>query len=418
MAIPLMNLPRPGEGVSSLLDFAPLAGALQTYNQGSDMAKKRANMNAIGQTTASQGLGAGANQALQMGELDAGLEMKTRASADEDKFKKRMAAMSQAVDLESDPTRKGVMWNRVLKALGDTSQLSPEEMDPVTGPKLLMAEAGIVNDPLERRLKEAQITKYQSDARDGGSAYGKAGTVVQAADGKFYTVQFGSDGSRKIEPLNVGDTTLTPSRGVAVSGNEMYNRATGAPVRDMSGALAGGEQAKAEGKEVGKAIAGLPKAEMAYKLFEDKAQRLEDTIDRAIARVSPWTTGPGGMLSGIPGTEAKALAGDLDTIRANVGFDELSAMRAASPTGGALGSVTERENILLQSVRASIDQLQNGENVKQNLGIVKQSVAELRKIQAEKLAADRARLSGTATPGVPPGEYVWNPATGKVEPRQ
>jgi len=418
MAIPFMNLPRPGDGVSSLMDFAPLAAALQTYNQGSDMARKRANMSAIGQTTADKGIGAGANQALQMGELDAGLEMKPRASADEDKFKKRMAAMSQAVDLEPDPARKGVMWNRVLKALGDTSALSPEEMDPMTGPKLLMAEAGIVNDPMDRRLKEAQIAKYQADARNAGSDYGKAGTVVQGGDGKFYTVQFGSDGSRKIEPLNVGETTLTPSRGVAVSGNQMYDRATGSPVRDMTSALAGGEQAKAEGKAAGAAVAGLPKAEMAYKMFEDKSQRLEETIDRAIARVSPWTTGAGGMLSGIPGTEAKALAGDLDTIRANVGFDELSAMRAASPTGGALGSVTERENILLQSVRASIDQLQGGENVKQNLGIIKQSVAELRKIQAEKLAADRARLGAAAAPAIAPGEYVWNPATGKVEPRQ
>ena len=192
MAIPFMNLPRPGDGVSSLMDFAPLAGALQTYNQGSDMARKRANMTAIGQTTADKGLGAGANQALQMGELDAGLEMKTRASADDDKFKKRMAAMSQAVDLESDPARKGVMWNRVLKALGDTSKLSPEEMDPMTGPKLLMAEAGIVNDPLERQTSQARLNLIRAQTNAANKSTQKAPETRDFVDetGQKYAAQW------------------------------------------------------------------------------------------------------------------------------------------------------------------------------------------------------------------------------------
>lgn len=45
----------------------------------------------------------------------------------------------------------------------------------------------------------------------------------------------------------------------------------------------------------------------------------------------------------------------LDSIKAALGFQALSDMRAASPTGGALGSVTEKENELLQAELAKLD---------------------------------------------------------------
>jgi len=53
-----------------------------------------------------------------------------------------------------------------------------------------------------------------------------------------------------------------------------------------------------------------------------------------------------GQLSGFPGAQVDAL---LKPILANEAFKELSAMRAASPTGGALGNVTEMELKLLQA---------------------------------------------------------------------
>ena len=47
------------------------------------------------------------------------------------------------------------------------------------------------------------------------------------------------------------------------------------------------------------------------------------------------------------------------TIKGNVGFDKLQAMREASPTGGALGQVSELELKLLMSTIGSLDQAQN-----------------------------------------------------------
>jgi hypothetical protein len=50
-----------------------------------------------------------------------------------------------------------------------------------------------------------------------------------------------------------------------------------------------------------------------------------------------------GLFGMLPGTEARSVNNNLDTVKALIGFDALARMRAASPTGGALGAITERE---------------------------------------------------------------------------
>lgn len=95
-------------------------------------------------------------------------------------------------------------------------------------------------------------------------------------------------------------------------------------------------------------------------------------IDQAIQQIGPLTTGFIGKQSAdIAGTPAYNLSKAIDVIKANLGFQELAAMRAASPTGGALGSITERELDLLQSTVASLDQGQNSQILKDNLNKVK-----------------------------------------------
>ena len=54
-------------------------------------------------------------------------------------------------------------------------------------------------------------------------------------------------------------------------------------------------------------------------------------------------TGLASILKNIPTTGANRLNLALETIKAQLGFAELNAMRQASPTGGALGQVTVRE---------------------------------------------------------------------------
>lgn len=93
-----------------------------------------------------------------------------------------------------------------------------------------------------------------------------------------------------------------------------------------------------------------------------------DEIRRAKELIGPLTTGiAGGLLRNLGGTDADALNRSLNTIKANVGFETLAKMRAASPTGGALGAVSEMENRMLQQALGDLDNSQRGEDLAYNL---------------------------------------------------
>ncbi len=74
--------------------------------------------------------------------------------------------------------------------------------------------------------------------------------------------------------------------------------------------------------------------------------------------VNPATGFGAQTAAGYGGTNAANARALIDTIEANVAFDALSAMRAASPTGGALGAISERELTLLGATLSSLSQAQ------------------------------------------------------------
>jgi hypothetical protein len=86
-----------------------------------------------------------------------------------------------------------------------------------------------------------------------------------------------------------------------------------------------------------------------------------DTVSRVIENArtllqNATNAGWGGLLKDLPDSSQKALAEYLQTLKGNVGFAKLQEMRNNSPTGGALGNVSDTEIGLLQSVLGSLDQ--------------------------------------------------------------
>lgn len=79
----------------------------------------------------------------------------------------------------------------------------------------------------------------------------------------------------------------------------------------------------------------------------------------------------------VPRTKAKDYAQRLDTLKANIGFGELQRMRDNSPTGGALGQVTERELNFLQSVLGAIGTDTKYETLLQTLDKAEQVYREM-----------------------------------------
>ncbi len=91
-------------------------------------------------------------------------------------------------------------------------------------------------------------------------------------------------------------------------------------------------------------------------------------IKNAIEKSTLPTTGLGGqILRNIGGTAALDINRLIDPIQASIGFDRLQRMREASPTGGALGQVSERELDLLMATLSSLDQAQSEEQFLQSL---------------------------------------------------
>ena len=105
---------------------------------------------------------------------------------------------------------------------------------------------------------------------------------------------------------------------------------------------------------------------------EMKAKLVTQKVDEALKETGFFSTGLTGEVLGlIPGTGAYDLDATLDTIKANLGFNELQAMRQASPTGGALGQVAVRELEMLQATIASLKKGQSQAKLRNGLAQVK-----------------------------------------------
>lgn len=79
----------------------------------------------------------------------------------------------------------------------------------------------------------------------------------------------------------------------------------------------------------------------------------------------------GSKLRDVGGTAAYDLGQQTQNVEANAAFDALQAMRNSSPTGGALGQVTERELDLLKSSVANVNPNQSQEEFIRSLGQAK-----------------------------------------------
>lgn len=125
-------------------------------------------------------------------------------------------------------------------------------------------------------------------------------------------------------------------------------------------------------RELAKEEKAIKKEEARLQMAMTKTNLVMGKVDEALGQVGYGTAGFGGAVLGkVPGTSAVDLDETLDTIRANIGFNELAEMRQASPTGGALGQVAVRELELLTSALGSLSRRQSPSQLKSNLKAIK-----------------------------------------------
>ena len=169
--------------------------------------------------------------------------------------------------------------------------------------------------------------------------------------------------------------------------------------------------------------------------FENLKGKIDDAIgilDDDQGSFLKTTSGPGSLAKIVPGTEGFDLQATIDTIQANLAFDRLQEMRDASKTGGALGSVSERELNLLQSSVESLQVGQSPERLRENLAKVKRHYqrfinaleAERAMLQEEEALTAPAGSSPApsatpATPATPPAtteRLEYDPVSGELKP--
>jgi len=303
---------------------------------------------------------------------------------------------------EKDPAIRAQHWQQLAPTLPPQYQSMPLE----AAIPALISRAGMAKD-------------YISMTRPQGNQFGRSGTIVQDRDGNFYSVQFGGDGTRKVEPLQMGQTPLQPSKGTEVVGDTIRSRATGRVIENVGQNIAGAEKAKIVGRNEGENEVNFPKATAQFKMAEQKWSRVQPSIERArqLIRSNPAVVGLIGTAAArIPGTAAYRLGQYLETIKANIGFSELQAMREASPTGGALGQVAVFENILLQLVQGSLQQGLDAPTLLQNLDAIDTNLREVRRITSDAFRQTygnripQGRQPQTAAPQA--GTYNWTPEGG------
>lgn len=155
----------------------------------------------------------------------------------------------------------------------------------------------------------------------------------------------------------------------------------------------------AQDKLDAKAQAAQEKKSMAIEGAKQQAGVIRSTIkdikDRKL--VGYDTTGPTGS-KWIAPFDTPDLREKLLTIASNIAITELTKMRQASPTGGAMGNVSDRDMATLMAIKSSLSQEQSPQQLRQTLDRLDKLYQKIEGYDAdiEPMWTDKIQPGGTA----------------------
>lgn len=286
------------------------------------------------------------------------------------------------------------------KALGAalSGDMNPSDLIQAGGnPFLPQSESGLVGDLIKRKLGIGETyygtpqVSFDAQGQPHYSIIGSLGTV------KEITPPQGAGGSfaPKLQISNTGtaQTAINPYSGAAESNVPINNAQAEADKSFGSGAgklaIDAPEKLQVEGQLV--------------QTLDNQHKMVDQKVDQTIQQLDSvsFPTGViGNLAAAVPGTPQYDLAQNLQTIKANVGFDTLQNMRQNSPTGGALGQISNMEEQLLQAVNGSLEQGQTKEQLKANLQSIKTLMAQVNALKHQSYESDKQRLG--SAPAAPP----------------
>jgi len=204
---------------------------------------------------------------------------------------------------------------------------------------------------LDYATKEPKQNEMPSDVQEYQFA------VSQGYPGTFFDYQ---NELRKAGASNASTTIYNKDYGNIPPGFRLVETPQGVMMEAVPGSPAATEaqagQQKEQAKEAQKQVQGDV-------VLTDIGRALD--LAKNYKGLSP--TGVGSLLKDVPATNANDMQNLLLGIQSSIGFDRLQQMRDNSPTGGALGPVSDFENKNLQAAYGSLAQSQTVEQFEFNL---------------------------------------------------
>lgn len=303
--------------------------------------------------------GAAMERGMRMGDQ---LEKKKKESAIRDAYK---ANTQVGADGKAKLNREGL--------LSAMSGIDPEGAMALED-RFAQQDAAKQKSALEKQMREIDLV-----ARAAGSVKDQ-GSYEQALS---FLGQSGVDVSglpRAYDPNLVRSFQMRALTAKEQMDAQFKERELALKAREAGGKGGGGGKApqgyrfKADGSGELEAIPGGPDAVAAGVRDEKKkvgASLVVQDIGRSLDLIDKSPTAAGtadfGLLSYVPGSPTQSLDHLLDSVKSNIGFDKLQAMREASPTGGALGSVSEKETAMLQATAGKLSSNMPEDQLKDNL---------------------------------------------------
>lgn len=359
----------PSAFAANRINFSPLLQAVQGYRQGMDSNFDFRGQQELGAELASGNM-QGARDAAGKYGMDTNVLLTLGEKARQEQERQRMAQALQGA--ESNPELGRILTPEVRASL---SALPPEQR---------AARIAEYADPIKR--EQLNIQRQQA-ARAAADQYGKQGTVVQDKDGTYYSVQFGSNGQKIVAPLQFNGSGLSPSKGVGIVGDAMYDKATGAEVRSVAPNLQNAERVKgigdAQGKAQGAASGDMSAADSALDLIN--SIRTDPNRERG--------TGASAVFNRVPYTKGYDFQTKVDQATSGAFLTAIQQLRGMGALSNAEGQTATKAVTRLTTATTE-------EGFNQALADY-ESVVKKGKAEAAKRAVSAQQPSAVATPQQP-----------------
>lgn len=294
--------------------------------------------------------------------------LETNVSTAESAYTKAMAMTPEEIKAQEELDRLSESFNKGYQGIQD--QTIPMEF--ITGQQQSLENRALnLAEPLADKLARLEAKRTAS--------IGASKFALERADKALETSKSAKEGFT----LGEGQTRYD-AFGNVIAGSGTTTPATYSPGADpivdgyAANILSGMTKLENVPEEyrglVSQAISGQTVTPEVSAYQAERTTRIRNSVDDLLKRVSGKTVGFGSLLSAIPESEARNFQADLDSLVANITYGELTAMREASKTGGALGQVSDKEGALLGAALGALDTKQSPANFVKNLNQIKESL--------------------------------------------